>query len=76
MIQVTKASFFSVIGAMDVHPSIGPSPVWHPQKGYTSSWETRSREVLGKTHRDPGNPSENVYYVTEGIYQRHRMEAA
>ena len=40
MIEVTKERFFATVGQMDVHPST------HPDH---SSWETRSREVVGRT---------------------------
>lgn len=40
MIEVTKEQFFRVIGPMDVHPK--------SERDF-SSWETRDRDVVGRT---------------------------
>lgn len=40
MIEVTKERFYATVGLMDVHPRPEPDH---------SSWETRGREVVGRT---------------------------
>lgn len=59
MKEVTQEQFFAAIGAMDVHP--------HPER-YHSRWETRYREVVGRT--EPGYlcRDKDGRYTTEKRY--------
>jgi hypothetical protein len=41
MREVTKTEFFNVVGPLDVHPSV--------QNPNFTLWETRNRQVIGRT---------------------------
>lgn len=50
--EVTKAEFFAVIGPQDVNPTV--------QNPAFTTWETRSREVVGWSYpgwKNSGNPN-------------------
>jgi hypothetical protein len=59
MIKVSKEKFFRVIGPLNVHPSIRPTP--YP---YTSDWKDPHGTVYGKsTDRGDGGTVETDYYL-------------
>lgn len=66
MIRVTKASFFAIVGSLNVHPNIvGP---WDSERGYRSDWEMQdgSRRRVGMSY---GNGVERSEYLVEpGFY--------
>lgn len=66
MILVTKDSFFATVGQLDVHPHIAGAH--DPVDGYTSSWETPQRHVLGRSF----GIGKTAYYVTPEFFEKNR----
>lgn len=74
MVEVTKEQFYASVGQLDVHPR---------PEGDHSSWETRTREVVGRTtpgymcrDADGNYTSKSQYFVTERIASRMALRAS
>ena len=59
MIEVTKERFHASVGQLDVHP--------RAERDH-SSWETRSREVVGRTEPGYMCRDKDGYYTNEKRY--------
>ncbi|WP_211100330.1 hypothetical protein, partial [Azospirillum sp. TSA6c] len=70
MIEVSKGSFYAVIGKLDVNPHVVGA--FDKVTGYTQEWITPNRAVLGKTVGQCAHGLKpKKYFVTEEFFTKN-----
>lgn len=71
MVAVSEIAFFSVVGKLDVHPSVSSSARYNQIFGYVSTWTLRNGDIVGKSTGGTALSS-HLYMVTERFYSSNK----